>query len=210
MMSGETIQASPACSCRAAGRGDEEYGGGWVGPIVLSKTFLAVWRKVGAPIEASFIKATRGRLKLSPNLPMVVLTSMGARSGERRDVLLAYFTDGDDVVLIASNYSGKRHPAWYHNLRAQPECQLHIGPRGGWFLAKEAVGADRIDCISSPLTVSVMYLRCTTGEVVRGDDPGHAADACRGSALAVKYEPLRTEGEQFSRASFGSAAMVFV
>jgi deazaflavin-dependent oxidoreductase (nitroreductase family) len=56
---------------------------------------------------------------------------------------LAYFTDGDDVVLIASNYGGKTHPAWYHNLRAQPECQLHIGPRGGSFLAKEAVGADR-------------------------------------------------------------------
>lgn len=82
-------------------------------------------------------------MKLSPNLPMVVLTSVGARSGERREVPLAYFTDDDDVVLIASNYGGKTHPAWYHNLRAKPECQLHIGPRGGSFLAKEAVGADR-------------------------------------------------------------------
>ena len=53
---------------------------------------------------------------------MVVLTSVGACSGERREVPLAYFTDGDDEVLIASNYGGKTHPAWYHNLRAQPEC----------------------------------------------------------------------------------------
>jgi deazaflavin-dependent oxidoreductase (nitroreductase family) len=116
----------------------------WLGgPIVTSKTFLAIWQKVGAPIEASVIKATDGRLKLSPNLPMVVLTSVGARSGERREVPLAYFTDADDVVLIASNYGGARHPAWYYNLRAHPECQLFIGRRGGSFLAKEAVGGDR-------------------------------------------------------------------
>ena len=116
----------------------------WLGgPIVTSETALAVFRKVSAPIEASVIKATRGRLKLSPNLPMVVLTSVGARSGEHREVPLAYFTDGDDVILIASNWGGARHPAWYHNLRAHPECQLHIGPRGGSFLAKEAVGGDR-------------------------------------------------------------------
>lgn len=89
------------------------------------------------------IKASGGRLKLSPNLPMVVLTSVGARSGEHREVPLAYFTDGDDVILIASNYGGTKHPAWYHHLRAQPECQLHAGPRGGSFLAKQAVGADR-------------------------------------------------------------------
>lgn len=115
----------------------------WLGgPIVTSKAALAVFRKINR-FEAPLIKATSGRLKLSPNLPMVVLTSLGARSGELREVPLAYFTDGDDVILIASNYGGRRHPAWYHNLRAHPECQLHIGPRGGSFLAKEAVRADR-------------------------------------------------------------------
>jgi deazaflavin-dependent oxidoreductase (nitroreductase family) len=72
-----------------------------------------------------------------------VLTSIGARSGERRDVPIAYFTDGDDIILIASNYGGSRHPAWYHNLRANPECELHIGPRGGRFVAREVHGADR-------------------------------------------------------------------
>ena len=115
----------------------------WLGgPIVTSKAALAVFRKVNR-FEAPVIKATNGRLKLSPNLPMVVLTSLGARSGEHREVPLAYFTDGGDVILIASNYGGARHPAWYHNLRAHPECQLYIGRRGGSFLAKEAVGADR-------------------------------------------------------------------
>ncbi len=73
----------------------------------------------------------------------MVLTSIGARSGKRWETPLAYFTDGDDVILIASNWGRERHPAWYHNLLAHPECELHIGPRGGAFLAREIEGADR-------------------------------------------------------------------
>src|SRR5262249_45551149 len=67
---------------------------------------------------------------------------IGARSGKRREIPLAYFTDGDDVILIASNYGRTRHPAWYHNLVANPECELHIGRRGGRFVAHKVEGAD--------------------------------------------------------------------
>ncbi len=113
------------------------------GPLTASKAWLAFWRKVAAPIEAPLINASRGRLKLNPAVPMVVLTSVGARSGKPRHVPLAYFTDSDDVILIASNYGSTCHPSWYHNLRAHPECELHIGPRGGPFRAREVVGSDR-------------------------------------------------------------------
>lgn len=116
----------------------------WMGgALAASKPALAVLRRVAMPLEPTVMKATRGRLTLSPTLPVVVLTSVGARSGQPREVPLAYFTDGDDVVLIASNYGGSRHPAWYYNLRAQPECELKIGPRGGRFIARETSGADR-------------------------------------------------------------------
>lgn len=117
----------------------------WLGGFVAaSKTGLAVWRKVGAPLEVRLMKASRGRLKLSVSVPMVVLTSVGARSGERREVPLSYFTDRGDVILIASNYGSTRHPAWYHNLRANPRCELYIGTRGGAFTANEVVdGKDR-------------------------------------------------------------------
>jgi deazaflavin-dependent oxidoreductase (nitroreductase family) len=93
-------------------------------------------------MEAPMMAATGGRLKMNAG-PTVILTSTGARTGKRRDTALAYFTDGDDVILIASNYGGQRHPSWYHNLRAHPECELHIGPRGGRFVAREAERADR-------------------------------------------------------------------
>lgn len=116
----------------------------WMGGRLAStKAGLAVWRKVAAPVEAPLMKVTRGRVRLNIAVPIVVLSSIGARSGERREVPLAYFTDGDDVILIASNYGGSRHPAWYHNLLAHPECELHIGPRGGRFVAREVEGPDR-------------------------------------------------------------------
>lgn len=104
---------------------------------------MAIWRKVFAPFEARVINASGGRLKLNPAVPMVVLTTRGARSGQPREVPLAYFTDGDDVILIASNYGSGRYPGWCHNLRADPQCELHIGPRGGRFRATETSGADR-------------------------------------------------------------------
>jgi deazaflavin-dependent oxidoreductase (nitroreductase family) len=118
---------------------------GWAlgGPLFASKKGLALWARFAAPIEAPLIMATGGRIRLAFSIPIVVLTSIGARSGQRRDNPLAYFTDGDGVVLIASNSGGARHPAWYHNLVAHPECELHIGQRGGCFVAREVDGPDR-------------------------------------------------------------------
>jgi len=52
------------------------------------------------------------------------LVSTGAKSGERREHQLAYFHDGPDPILIASNSGGPKHPQWYYNLKAHPECEF--------------------------------------------------------------------------------------
>ncbi|GBE65848.1 nitroreductase [Mycobacterium sp. MFM001] len=112
--------------------------------LVATKPGAAIHRTLAAPLDAPLMRLTRGRVSLAAGaMPLVVLTSTGARSGQRRDTPLGYFTDGDDVILIASNYGGTRHPAWYHNLLAHPECELHVGESGGRFVAREATGADR-------------------------------------------------------------------
>jgi len=104
----------------------------------------AIHRMIAAPLDGPIMRATRGRVNLAAGtLPVAVLTSTGARSGRPRATPLAYFTDGDDVILVASNYGGARHPSWYYNLLAHPACQLHIGEHGGRFVARETTGADR-------------------------------------------------------------------
>jgi deazaflavin-dependent oxidoreductase (nitroreductase family) len=142
-MSTDTINGIPRADLEARPRWKRNLSWFLGGQLWATKTGLAIWSKTAARIEAPLIKATRGRVRLNIAVPIVVLSSTGARSGQRRDIPLAYFTDGDDVILIASNYGRERHPAWYHNLRAHPECALHIGDKGGRFIATETEGADR-------------------------------------------------------------------
>ena len=72
------------------------------------------------------------------NVPSATLTTTGAKSGLRRETQLAYFHEGSDVIVMASNYGGDRHPQWYHNLVAHPECTLG----GEGFLAEEVTDPD--------------------------------------------------------------------
>lgn len=139
-MSGDTINGIPRVDPRARPAGWKRG----MQRLVATRPGAALHRMIAARLDAPIMKATRGRVSLAMGaVPVVVLTSTGARSGRRRETLVLYFTDGDDVILMASNYGGARHPGWYHNLLAHPECELHIGPRGGSFVARETEGAER-------------------------------------------------------------------
>jgi len=73
----------------------------------------------------------------------VLLTHTGAKSGKKRTTPLAYFTDDDDVVLIASRGGHRDHPAWYHNVVANPEVELWTKGGGGRYRARDATGNER-------------------------------------------------------------------
>jgi deazaflavin-dependent oxidoreductase (nitroreductase family) len=84
-----------------------------------------VSRHVFFHIDPWLHRATRGRYPWILGGPATApLTSTGARSGQPRVRQLAYFHDGPDPILLASNSAKPNHPGWYHNLRANPECRL--------------------------------------------------------------------------------------
>jgi len=58
---------------------------------------------------------------------MLLLDHVGARSGIERTTPLVYVEDGDDLVLVASKGGYPRNPAWFHNLRANPETTVQVG-----------------------------------------------------------------------------------
>lgn len=58
--------------------------------------------------------------------PMLLLDHRGARSGARRATPLVYLRDGENLVLIASKGGHPRHPAWFHNLRANPDTTVQV------------------------------------------------------------------------------------
>jgi deazaflavin-dependent oxidoreductase (nitroreductase family) len=90
-------------------------------------------------------RLTRGRFSFATfvGLPFTLLTTTGAKSGHKRTVPLAYFMDGDRVILIASSAGKPRHPGWYHNLIANPEATLTIRGRARTYIAREAQGEER-------------------------------------------------------------------
>jgi deazaflavin-dependent oxidoreductase (nitroreductase family) len=58
------------------------------------------------------------------NVPSATLKTTGAKTGQPRQSQVAYFNDASDVILVASNYGGDRHPNWYYNLIAHPDCEF--------------------------------------------------------------------------------------
>lgn len=72
-----------------------------------------------------------------------LLTNIGAKSGQPRQTPLAYFTDGERIILVASNGGNPRHPAWYYNLRANPQAQITILGETKTYIASESSGDER-------------------------------------------------------------------
>lgn len=61
--------------------------------------------------------------------PNLLLHSVGAKTGAARTNSLTYARDGENYLIVASNAGAKRYPAWYHNLRANPEAEINVGRR---------------------------------------------------------------------------------
>jgi deazaflavin-dependent oxidoreductase (nitroreductase family) len=74
-------------------------------------------------------------------LPLLLLTSTGARTGRPRTVALTYLAD-DDCYVVAAGGSGA-NPAWYHNILAHPDVTIEVGAQKFDAIARIAVGAER-------------------------------------------------------------------
>jgi F420H(2)-dependent quinone reductase len=59
--------------------------------------------------------------------PMLLLDHVGAKSGTRRTSPLLYVEHGGDVAIIGSKGGNPKHPAWFHNLKANPDTTVQIG-----------------------------------------------------------------------------------
>jgi deazaflavin-dependent oxidoreductase (nitroreductase family) len=91
--------------------------------------FRANEGRVGGPFEGA---------------PMVLVHTVGARSGAERVTPLVYQDLGDDVVAIFGSAGGAdHHPAWFHNLVARPEATVEIGAGTRPVRARVAAGDER-------------------------------------------------------------------
>jgi deazaflavin-dependent oxidoreductase (nitroreductase family) len=113
----------------------------------------AAWRPVSwfyartlHHIDRFTYRVTGGRATFASwvaGLPIVMLTSTGAKSGRRHTLPLVALPEGDRLVLIASNYGKPRNPSWYHNLRANPRATVCFEGVTRDMLARELEGEER-------------------------------------------------------------------
>ncbi len=76
-------------------------------------------------------------------IDMLLLDHIGAKSGKRRTTPLLYIRDGDNLAIIDSKGGNPRHPAWFHNLRANPETTVQVGSERRAVRARVAEGEER-------------------------------------------------------------------
>ncbi len=100
-------------------------------------------RNVGGPLlrmHDTVYQKTNGRIgHWFPGMPTVLLLrTIGAKTGQRRTNSLTYARDGDNYLVVASNSGAPRYPAWYHNLRAHPDTEINVGTK------RLAVSAQRV------------------------------------------------------------------
>jgi deazaflavin-dependent oxidoreductase (nitroreductase family) len=82
-------------------------------------------------------------MSMGPPGRTVLITNTGARTGKPRKTSLAFLWRGDDMVVIASKGGAPHHPAWYHNLKANPRVRVQYQGGDEPRVAREAIGEER-------------------------------------------------------------------
>lgn len=77
--------------------------------------------------------------------PVLLLTTTGRKSGQRRTAPVVYLADGEKLVVIGSNAGHSRTPAWSLNLKANPEAEVEVGRERRRVRARVATGDERAE-----------------------------------------------------------------
>jgi F420H(2)-dependent quinone reductase len=112
----------------------------------LSMTMPAGALRAMGKFNVPIYRLTRGRLMNSVgNAPVLLLTTTGRRSGQPRTAPVCFLQDGDLVAVIGSNAGNEKAPAWAHNLKANPDAQIEIGPSKRAVRARVTEGQERAE-----------------------------------------------------------------
>jgi deazaflavin-dependent oxidoreductase (nitroreductase family) len=129
------------------------YGLGQANALRRMVRVTAAWRPLSwfyartlHHIDRVAFRVTRGRatfVSRVTGLPIVMLTTTGAKSGRPHTLPLVGLPEGDRLVVIASNYGQSRNPCWYHNLRANPRATIAFEGVTREVTARELAGEER-------------------------------------------------------------------
>jgi F420H(2)-dependent quinone reductase len=105
---------------------------------------ITVAQRAATKLHSFVYHATNGKVggRIAGG-PVLLLTTTGRKSGREHTAPLLYLRDGEDVVVVASNGGTASHPAWWLNLKANPEATVEVGDRKVGVWAEEAGSEER-------------------------------------------------------------------
>jgi deazaflavin-dependent oxidoreductase (nitroreductase family) len=124
-------------------------------------------------VDKALLSASRGRLTsagLLAGIPVLTVTTTGARSGARRTVPLLGVPYGDDIAVIGTRFGQPGTPGWYYNLRANPAAEVIYREKSVRAVAREAEDDERAaiwDRARSIYAGYEAYARRITGRKIR-------------------------------------------
>jgi len=81
-------------------------------------------------IQITIFRLTNGRLMASMRgMPVLLLNTVGRKTGKKRTTPLMYVKDGDDFIITASNNGRDHHPGWFYNLKECPQVTIEVPDR---------------------------------------------------------------------------------
>lgn len=118
----------------------------WLLPIAWSRPGSWLYVHSLQYADRALLRWTGGRRSITSllsGLPIITLTTIGAKSGLARTAPLLAIEDSPRLIIIASNFGQTHYPAWYHNLRAHPQVTVVLRGQAGAYTAHEAQGDER-------------------------------------------------------------------
>lgn len=108
-----------------------------------TRGFAAVYRNVGPKLDPHLARINDGKLFASIlGLPEMMLHTTGAKTGQARVSPVLFLRDGDDFLVLGTNFGQAKHPGWTANLIAHPEAAVEVGPATIAVTAEPVTGED--------------------------------------------------------------------
>lgn len=88
---------------------------------------------------------TKGTTLMETGLPVILLTTVGAKSGKIRKTPLMRVEHDGAYAVVASQGGAPKHPVWYFNVQADPRVELQDGPQKWDLTAREVTGDEKAE-----------------------------------------------------------------
>ena len=102
-------------------------------------------------------RANGGKVEQFGDAPLVILSTVGAKSGQIREIPLVMLLDGDRKFIFASAAGSPKHPDWYYNLVANPEIEVEIGTEKTTARLEPLADPDRGDRLSQMAAIMPQF-----------------------------------------------------